>query len=146
MGDVSVVLHARVVGWRYVLSLSGSPPRKNRRHVHVGRGRRANSPEFTALVRAMGVAWGGEPKIEAGIWEASIVSRWPRKRNLSGVDGRVVALGDVDAPVSFVLDALQAAGVIDDDARIVTLAARKEWSATWPGVRVELARIGEVPL
>ena len=52
-----------------------------------------------------------------GIWRLDIVSVWPTQRHHA--DGTHTANGDADAPVAMVKDALQHAGIIDDDMRIV---------------------------
>ena len=52
-----------------------------------------------------------------GIWRLDIVSWWPTQRHHA--DGTHTANGDADAPVAMVKDALQHAGIIDDDMRIV---------------------------
>lgn len=55
--------------------------------------------------------------IRAGLWRLDIVSVWPTQRHHA--DGTHTANGDADAPVAMVKDALQYAGIIDDDMRIV---------------------------
>lgn len=52
-----------------------------------------------------------------GLWRLDIVSVWPTQRHHA--DGTHTANGDADAPVAMVKDALQYAGIIDDDMRIV---------------------------
>ena len=52
-----------------------------------------------------------------GFWRLDIVSWWPTQRHHA--DGTHTANGDADAPVAMVKDALQHAGIIDDDMRIV---------------------------
>ncbi|MCY1004025.1 hypothetical protein OV079_23920 [Nannocystis pusilla] len=103
----------------------GSPPRKNRRHdISAGGGVR-NSDEFNEFVKRLHAAWAaaGHPVIRSGRWRLLLECGWPRKTKLD--DGTVVALGDVDAPVSVVLDALQRCGVLDDDARVLEQASTK---------------------
>lgn len=121
----------------YQVSIPGNPPRKNRRHIIVGR-RLINSKEFRAFTKALGEAWiaAGHPRIEAGIWSLTVHSTWPRTRHLD----QPVPLGDVDAPVSCILDAMQAAGVLDDDARIMSLAASKSQGSN-PSTIVTLSKI-----
>jgi Holliday junction resolvase RusA-like endonuclease len=55
-----------------------------------------------------------------GSWRAEILSVWPRKRDV--INGQkidfVCPMGDVDAPIAQVFDALQHAGILDDDARV----------------------------
>ena len=52
-----------------------------------------------------------------GLWRLDIVSVWPTQRHHE--DGTHTAFGDADAPIAMVKDALQYAGIIDDDMRIV---------------------------
>ena len=58
----------------------------------------------------------GEKTIRTGRWMLEVVSFWPAQRHLDDVEQ--FAFGDSDAPLSMVRDALQRAGVIDDDMRI----------------------------
>ena len=53
----------------------------------------------------------------AGLWRLEVISVWPKQRKHK--DGTRTAFGDSDAPIAMVKDALQHAGVIDDDMRIV---------------------------
>ena len=52
-----------------------------------------------------------------GTWRLDIVSVWPTQRHHQ--DGTNTANGDSDAPIAMVKDAMQHAGIIDDDMRIV---------------------------
>jgi Holliday junction resolvase RusA-like endonuclease len=107
----------------YSIVIPGTPPRKNRRHV-IARGRLINSKEFKLFVQALKLAWSaaGHPKIAAGTWALHVHATWPRTRHLD-VN---VPLGDVDAPISWIMDALQEAGLLDDDARVMELQASKD--------------------
>jgi len=55
--------------------------------------------------------------IQAGRWSLDVLSIWPTQRHLDAVEE--FANGDADAPLSMVRDAMQRAGIIDDDMRIV---------------------------
>lgn len=126
----------------YTIEVEGNPPRKNRRHLVVGGGRYArlvNSPEFRAFALAIEVQWSKaqHPKrIFWGLWKVEIHSIWPRTRHLD----QAVALGDIDAPISCVLDGLQEAGVLDDDARVVKLEATKAQGPN-PSVRITMTEL-----
>lgn len=100
----------------------GAVPRKNRRHIIAGQ-RIVNSPEFRAFAERLDAAWraAGHPVVRSGRWRLLVESSWGRQRHLD-VD---VADGDVDAPLSCVLDAMQEKGLLDNDARVVELAAVK---------------------
>jgi len=76
----------------------------------------------------------GEKYITRGAWKVTIAAYWPRQRHLD-LD---LAMGDCDAPIKAILDALEFAGVIDDDARIVEIEARKFWDKESPRVEVIL--------
>lgn len=108
---VSVVVH-------------GPPPRKNRRHAHGGRGRVRNSEEYLAWCELLARAWesSSSPALTAGRWRLNVFALWPRRRDLGDV---VVPFGDIDAPISAVLDGLQRCGAIDDDVRVAALTADK---------------------
>jgi hypothetical protein len=58
--------------------------------------------------------------VMSGSWRAEILSVWPRKRDV--INGQkidfICPMGDVDAPIAQVFDALQHAGILDDDARV----------------------------
>lgn len=104
----------------------GQVPRKNRRHIIVLRPfpRLVNSPEFTDFAERLDAAWrsAGHPVVRSGRWRLLVESRWARTRHLD-VD---VADGDVDAPLSAVLDAMQEMKILDNDARVVELGAVKD--------------------
>ncbi len=55
--------------------------------------------------------------VRTGVWRLEVLSIWPTQRHHK--DGTDTANGDSDAPIAMVKDALQHAGVIDDDMRIV---------------------------
>ena len=101
---------------------------KNDRYRLIKMGRRmaqAESPNAkaykeavkVAAVECCGVAVLLGRGIRTGLWRLDIVSVWPTQRHHE--DGTHTANGDADAPVAMVKDALQHAGVIDDDMRIV---------------------------
>lgn len=104
----------------------GAVPRKNRRHTIVGGSnpRLINSPEFNSFAERLDAAWraAAHPVIRAGRWRLLVESSWGRRRRNLDVE---VADGDVDAPLSCVLDAMQEKGLLDNDARVVELAAVK---------------------
>ena len=71
---------------------------------------RISASEWVAFMGGMACAC-------KGLYRLDIVSWWPTQRHHA--DGTHTANGDADAPVAMVKDALQHAGVIDDDMRIV---------------------------
>lgn len=109
------------------VEVRGQVPRKNRRHIVVAKphARMVNSPEFTDFAKRLDAAWraAGHPVINSGRWRLLVESFWPRQRHLD-ID---VADGDVDAPLSCVLDAMQVVKLLDNDARVVELGAVKNW-------------------
>lgn len=120
------------------VEVPGSPPRKNRRHVVGANGKVRNSDSFHDFVRRLRAAWtaAGHPVIRSGRWRLLLESGWPQKTTTS--DGLVVPHGDVDAPVSTVLDALQQCGVLDDDKRVLEHAATKFYDPKDPRVIITL--------
>lgn len=108
------------------VEVRGPVPRKNRRHI-VARGRILNSREFRDFVQRLDAAWrsAGHPVINTGRWVLLVESVWDRQRHLD--EGISVPMGDVDAPLSAVLDAMQEAGLLDDDVRVVQQAAEKRY-------------------
>lgn len=101
---------------------SGKPPRA--RLVEVGTSRKAKRAATTAIQSA---AFDQPDEATAVSRAATIIveidSYWPRRRRLSGVDD--LPMGDVDAPLKLTLDALEASKIIDEDARVVEVRARK---------------------
>jgi Holliday junction resolvase RusA-like endonuclease len=111
---------------------------KNDRHVRTSRGtcESALSKAYKAAVLKAALAVGykapikipargkrkasvifGEQTAQSGLWSLEVLSVWPTERHL---DPAVqLANGDSDSPLAMVRDALQRAGVIDDDMRIV---------------------------
>ena len=86
----------------------------------------ALAPAGAGKTTALGVladAWAvaSNPSVTTGAWRLRVTAIWPRKRELDVV----VPFGDVDAPVSAVLDGLQKCGALDDDVRVVELVADK---------------------
>lgn len=112
--------------------------RKNRHH-RLAKGRvilSAEARRFRDGVKLICAAEEIEP-ITTGEWVLTMVAFWPRIRHLDVP----VPFGDADAPVSAVLDALEYAGVLDDDARIVEVHARKEHDPDNPRIFVQLERV-----
>jgi len=109
------------------VTVHGPPPRKNRRHAHGGRGGPHNSDEYLAWCDSLAAALAASsaPSMREGRWHLHVRALWPRRRDLGDV---VVPFGDVDAPISAVLDGLQKCGAIDDDVRVVRLTADKDFA------------------
>lgn len=99
---------------------------------------RAGCPSFA--LREQTVIW-------SGAWRLEVLGVWPRKRD--AIAGRDLGfglhpcpLGDADAAVPQALDALQHAGILDDDARVVEVSA---WNLYRKGVRCTVIRLVRVP-
>jgi Holliday junction resolvase RusA-like endonuclease len=119
------------------LTLEGAPARKNDKHrVWAERNPdpdkrrtmgRALTPAYEAFRDSVRALWlterhrSGAKPIERGEVAVTITAYWPTLRHLD-VD---VPWGDIDAPAEVVLDALQYAGVYDDDVRVVRLVCDK---------------------
>ena len=82
---------------------------------------------------------------KSGAWRLEVVGVWPSKRDV--VAGKptdfLMPCGDADAAIPQALDALQHAGVLDDDARVVEVRA---WNLYRKGVRATVMRLVRVCL
>jgi hypothetical protein len=82
-----------------------------------------------------------------GSWRAEILSVWPRKRDV--INGQkidfVCPMGDVDAPIAQVFDALQHAGILDDDARVCEVQACNAYCKDMRLTVVRLSRVDPHP-
>lgn len=85
--------------------------------------------------RVVALAWPGP-------WHADILGVWPRQRDRKRLgmasDAPAVPVGDVDAGVSQALDAIQRAGIIDDDCRVLSVRA---WTTYRKDVRATVMRL-----
>lgn len=72
--------------------------------------------------------------INAGRWVITVHAFWDRQRHLD-VN---LPIGDIDAPIECVLDALQAAGVVDNDARFVAMHSWKHHDPRHPRLVIEI--------
>ena len=135
---------------RLALVIPGNPPRKNQRHRIVrmqnGGNRLVNTEEYADFVSRLGYEWliARKPVIKSGAWSLIVNAYWDRqRRNLTkliplGVD---VPLGDWDAPVSAIGDALEEIGALDDDVRICTALVSKHYDKQNPRLEIELTRL-----
>lgn len=132
------------------LTLEGPPARKNAKHeVWASKGEREPgdtrpaagrklSEAYKAFRETMTAAWlvernrKGVKPLTTGELAVTITAYWPTMRHLD-VD---VPNGDADAPAEVVLDALQYAGVIDNDARVVRLTCDKYLDRIRPRLEV----------
>lgn len=74
----------------------------------------------------------------SGAWRLEVVGVWPTQNHDVGF---VAPRGDADAAIPQALDALQHAGVLDDDARVVEVRA---WNLYRKGVRATIMRLVRV--
>lgn len=94
------------------------------RLVDTGPSKKAKKAAKVAVVRAVFA----DPEAASAVQEAPLLiveidCYWPMKRHLNGaVD---LANGDVDAPLKLTIDSLEKANIIDDDARVIEVRARK---------------------
>ena len=77
-------------------------------------------------------------QFDDGPLRATITAYWPRQAKTGAAKG--LAFGDVDAVAKAALDALEAAGVVEDDAQIVEVHLSKSYSAAEPRIEVEVMR------
>jgi Holliday junction resolvase RusA-like endonuclease len=123
------------------LVIHGTPIRKNERYQIVrpftkggGRGPAtmrdsARFEEFCLLVEQ---AWRaqGMPRFREGLLHIEIASYWPRRSTFG------TGFGDIDAPISATLDALQLCKAIENDVQIVKLNATKGYDKVNPRVEI----------
>lgn len=76
----------------------------------------------------------------AGAWRLEVIGVWPTQHGkIKGREvGFVCPVGDADAAIPQALDALQHAGILDDDARVVEVRA---WNLYRKGVRATVMRL-----
>lgn len=123
------------------LVIPGRPPAKNDHKRMAVRGNRAmayptqRAKRFYADVARVAAAI-RSPQITWGTWKCSIRACHDRRALVSEFDD--LGALDVDAPVALVLDALQHANVIDDDARITELVVDKQHDKDNPRVEIWL--------
>ena len=94
------------------------------RLVDTGPSKKAKIAAKSAVVRAVFA----DPEAASAIQDAPVLiveidCYWPMKRHLSGTAD--LANGDVDAPLKLTIDTLEKANLIDDDARVIEIRARK---------------------
>lgn len=135
------------------LVIPGEPPRKNDRYKIVvittktgkKRGALKNSDSFKLFVMVLMSTWRtrGLPKIQSGAWRLTVAAFWSRlahERKGKKLD-RSFAIGDVDAPTSWVLDALEECGALDDDVRVVEETSFKAYDKHNPRTVITLERV-----
>lgn len=76
----------------------------------------------------------------SGAWRLEVIGVWPTQNHDVGF---VAPRGDADAAIPQALDALQHAGILDDDARVVEVRA---WNLYRRGVRATIMRLVRVSL
>lgn len=81
----------------------------------------------------------------SGAWRLEVIGVWPRQRDeikMWPCDVARCPVGDADAAIPQALDALQHAGILDDDARVVEVRA---WNLYRKGERWTVIRLVRVP-
>lgn len=73
-----------------------------------------------------------------GAWRLEVLGVWPRENHTAGF---TCPKGDADAAIPQALDALQHAGILDDDARVVEVRA---WNLYRKDVRCTVIRLVRV--
>lgn len=74
----------------------------------------------------------------SGAWRLEVIGVWPTQNHDVGFEA---PRGDADAAIPQALDALQHAGILDDDARVVEVRA---WNMYRKGVRATVMRLVKV--
>jgi Holliday junction resolvase RusA-like endonuclease len=77
--------------------------------------------------------------IEDGAWRLEVIGVWPNENHSVGFKA---PRGDADAAIPQALDALQHAGILDDDARVIEVRA---WNLHRKGERWTVIRLVRVP-
>jgi Holliday junction resolvase RusA-like endonuclease len=98
--------------------------RKTARGYRIGNSRLYRSAKAYAA-QCLRVQWAGREPLQ-GPLSVLIVEEWPRLHRQGPAYG--LPLGDLDAPLKGILDALEAAGVVGDDAQVVELRVSKRHS------------------
>lgn len=78
---------------------------------------------------------GAMTQAHAGAWRLEVLGVWPTQNHEVGF---VAPRGDADAAIPQALDALQHAGILNDDARVVEVRA---WNLYRKGVRATVMRL-----
>lgn len=128
------------------LAVEGEPPRKNARH-RILWNRDANIPPRLVDTSDVKVWWAElalawrmtrEKRIASGVWSIEVVALWSRERHL---DDLSFGIGDVDAPISAVLDGLQEIGALDNDVRFDDAVLRRRYDKLRPRVEIVLREL-----
>lgn len=102
---------------------------------------RYRSSVTRGVAAAFGRTW--TSTITSGRWRLDVLGVWPTRYNLAGLNindgGPDIPVGDVDAGISQAQDALQKAGILDDDKRIDPAACA--WKMYRKGVRATVMRL-----
>lgn len=99
-----------------------------------------SSLHVTAMFERLVVGEEPGPLVRAGAWRLEVVGVWPTQNHDVGF---VAPRGDADAAIPQALDALQHAGILDDDARVVEVRA---WNLYRKGVRATVMRLVRMSL
>ncbi|MCY0990641.1 RusA family crossover junction endodeoxyribonuclease [Nannocystis sp. ILAH1] len=130
---------------RFVFLIPCRPPTKNRSHRAVN-GKiilSADTRAFRASVAQIAAAkkW---PQIKEGRWSMLVITTAPQLRHLG--EEHIPYL-DSDAVLAEVRDALQEAGVLDDDLRVVSTTGEVVYRpGEEPHCLVELTRLEKVDI
>lgn len=121
---------------------------KNEAHIQGRNGRRIPSKvtdNFRESVRVAVSSWRigrmltiSQCEAHDGAWRLEVIGVWPRERHDVGF---TAPMGDADAAIPQALDALQYAGILDDDARVVEVRA---WNLYRRGARATIMRLVRV--
>jgi len=127
-----MIVTLRIAGLKYI--------RKgaiNRRAVLRRRGAKVvigTSADYQAAKRFLAARWREQTRARfTGPVAVSITLNWDRMAHRYGL-----AAVDVDAHAKIILDSLEAARVLEDDAQVVELRLRKFVAKDSPGIEVEV--------
>jgi len=108
--------------------------KKYRESIRLGRVAAATVDTFEMSAEQMVQYYAGL-QAASGAWRLEVVGVWPTQNHDVGF---VAPRGDADAAIPQALDALQHAGILDDDARVVEVRA---WNLYRKGVRATVMRL-----
>ena len=136
----------------YVFEVVGTPaPQGSKRHVGNGIMRessKALAPWRATVAQAARMAVGANPPLDGAV-ALFVTFRFPMPKSRPKAlrergEAWKTTAPDIDKLVRAVSDALTEAGMIHDDARIVTVTAQKHEVVGWTGARIVVWKVGSL--
>lgn len=117
--------------------------RRTKQKLHATLNLSASSRGFRQYMQAFAQDHELPEKVDYGRWGVEIVTYWGRQRHLKNEHGEAESFpfGDIDAPITPLLDALtHGAHVFDDDVRIGPATLDREVDPDYPRIEVRFKR------